>query len=70
MGAKIEEKEDGMIIYGPTKLKAAKIDSHGDHRVAMSAAIAGLIAEGQTLIEDTECIETSFPGFLKDYFKA
>jgi len=70
MGAKIEEKEDGMIIYGPTKLKAAKIDSHGDHRVAMSAAIAGLIAEGQTVIEDTECIETSFPGFLKDYFKA
>jgi 3-phosphoshikimate 1-carboxyvinyltransferase len=69
MGAKIEETEDGMIIYGPTKLKAAKIDSHGDHRVAMSAAIAGLIAEGQTVIEDTECIETSFPGFLKDYFK-
>lgn len=63
MGAKIEEKEDGMIIYGPTKLKAAKIDSHGDHRIAMSAAIAGLIAEGQTVIEDTECIETSFPGF-------
>ena len=63
MGAKIEEKEDGMVIYGPTKLKGAKINSYGDHRVAMSMAVAGLIADGETIIEDTECIKTSFPGF-------
>jgi 3-phosphoshikimate 1-carboxyvinyltransferase len=63
MGARIKEKEDGMIITGPVKLKGAKVKSYGDHRVAMSLAIAGSIAEGETIIEDTDCIETSFPGF-------
>ncbi|MBI5699776.1 3-phosphoshikimate 1-carboxyvinyltransferase [Candidatus Saganbacteria bacterium] len=63
MGAKIKEKEDGMVISGPTKLKGTKVQSYGDHRVAMSLAVAGLIAEGETIIEDTDCIETSFPGF-------
>lgn len=63
MGAKIEEMEDGMIIYGPTKLKGANVQSYGDHRIAMSLAIAGLVAEGETTIENTDCIETSFPGF-------
>jgi len=63
MGARIEEKEDGMVITGPTKLKGAAVQSYGDHRVAMSLVVAGLAAEGETVIEDTECIETSFPGF-------
>jgi len=63
MGAKIEEREDGMVIAGPTKLKGAAVQSCGDHRVAMSLIVAGLIASGETTIEDTECIETSFPGF-------
>jgi 3-phosphoshikimate 1-carboxyvinyltransferase len=65
MGAKITETEDGMIIEGPTKLKGAKVESHGDHRLAMSLAVAGLIAEGETEINNTDCIETSFPGFKK-----
>jgi len=65
MGAKIKELDDGMIIEGPTKLKGAKVKSYGDHRIAMSLAIAGLIAEGETEIDDTACIETSFPGFEK-----
>jgi len=70
MGANIEETDDGMIIKGPTKLKGASlpagkagVKSHGDHRVAMSLAIAGLIADGETEIENTDCIDTSFPGF-------
>lgn len=63
MGAKITELEEGMIIEGPTKLKGTAVKSYGDHRVAMAMAIAGLIAEGETTIEDTACIETSFPGF-------
>lgn len=63
MGAKIKELDDGMIIEGPTKLKGAKVKSYGDHRVAMSLAIAGLIADGETTIGDTACIKTSFPGF-------
>jgi len=64
-GAKIEELEDGLIIHGPTRLHGAKIDSHGDHRIAMAMAIAGLVADGETIIENTACIETSFPGFEK-----
>jgi len=63
MGAKINELEDGMLIEGSTKLYGAKINSYGDHRIAMMAAIAGLIAEGKTEIEEAACIETSFPGF-------
>jgi len=65
MGANIKELDDGMIIEGPTKLKGAKVRSYGDHRIAMSLAIAGLIAEGETEIDDAACIETSFPGFEK-----
>ncbi|MFA5097503.1 MAG: 3-phosphoshikimate 1-carboxyvinyltransferase [Candidatus Margulisiibacteriota bacterium] len=63
MGAKAKETPDGMIIEGPCLLKGAEIESLGDHRIAMSAAIAGLAAKNEMTIENTECIETSFPGF-------
>ncbi len=63
MQVTVEELEDGMIIEGGKKLKAASIHSHGDHRIAMSMAIAGLMADGETTILDTDCIATSFPGF-------
>ena len=63
LGAEVEELADGLRIAGPQKLKGAVVQSWGDHRIAMSLAIAGLIAEGETIIENTECIETSFPGF-------
>lgn len=63
MGARIEEREDGWVIEGPNQLKGATLQSHGDHRVAMSCAIAALAAEGETVIEDTACIATSFPEF-------
>jgi len=65
LGAKLEPRTDGIIIHGGEKLKGARVKSFGDHRTAMSMAVAGLIAEGRTTIEDTECINTSFPGFLK-----
>lgn len=65
MGARIEELDDGLIIHGPTKLKGAEIESYGDHRIAMAAAIAGLITDGETRVDDTACIETSFPGFAQ-----
>ena len=65
MGAKIEEKKDGLIIHGKTKLKGAQVESWGDHRIAMTLAVAGLIAEGETNIKNVECVETSFPGFYK-----
>jgi len=63
MGADIQELEDGMFIVGPTKLKGTTVKSYGDHRVAMALTIAGLLAEGKTTVEDTDCIQTSFPGF-------
>jgi 3-phosphoshikimate 1-carboxyvinyltransferase len=63
LGAEVEELADGLRIAGPQKLTGAVVQSYGDHRIAMSMAVAGLIAEGETIIENTECIETSFPGF-------
>ncbi|MDD5259897.1 MAG: 3-phosphoshikimate 1-carboxyvinyltransferase [bacterium] len=65
MGAKIEERKDGLAIYGSAILQGAIVDSFGDHRTAMSLAIAAMTAEGQTVIKDTACINTSFPGFEK-----
>ena len=66
MGVPVTEFDDGMEIGGGAKLKGAVIDSHGDHRIAMAFAIAGLHAEGVTTINDTECINTSYPGFERD----
>jgi len=68
MGAIIEEKEDGMTVF-PSSLHGAAVFSHKDHRVAMALAIAGLTAEGTTIIEDVECIEKSYPGFAEDLRK-
>ncbi len=64
MGVNVEELEDGLIIEGREKLQPAVIQSYGDHRIAMSMAIAGLMADGETTILDTDCINTSFPGFM------
>ncbi|MBI4709524.1 MAG: 3-phosphoshikimate 1-carboxyvinyltransferase [Nitrospirae bacterium] len=65
MGAGIEELEDGIIIHGRERLLPAALQSYGDHRVAMSMAIAGLMTQGETIIEDSDCINTSFPGFTE-----
>jgi 3-phosphoshikimate 1-carboxyvinyltransferase len=61
-GIKTTEQEDGYTITG-AKLKSATINSHGDHRIAMSFAIAGLLCDMK--IEDTQCIDTSFPNFME-----
>jgi 3-phosphoshikimate 1-carboxyvinyltransferase len=63
MGAHVEEVPDGMVIEGGHPLHGAVLESHGDHRIAMAFAIAGLFAEGKTVITDTACVETSYPGF-------
>ena len=63
MGVDVEEFEDGMTIHGCDKLKGAHLESHGDHRIAMAFAIAGLFASGETIIRGTDCINTSYPGF-------
>jgi 3-phosphoshikimate 1-carboxyvinyltransferase len=66
MGAQIEVFEDGMAITGPTALNGVEVDSNHDHRIAMSFAIAGCIAQGTTEIEGAESIQTSFPTFQED----
>jgi 3-phosphoshikimate 1-carboxyvinyltransferase len=65
MGADIRSLGNSIYVKGPTKLKGASVDSKKDHRIAMSGIVAGLIAEGETTVEDIECIDTSFPGFFE-----
>ena len=65
MGADIEEREDGFAVNGPTRLQGAVCESYNDHRIAMSLAVAALLAEGKTVIKNSECIDISFPGFEK-----
>ena len=66
MGADITGTDDGMIINGGKPLCGAVIDSYLDHRIAMSFAIASLIAEGTTTIKDAECVNISYPNFYSD----
>lgn len=63
MGAKVSAQDDGMIIEGPTALKGTAVAADGDHRIAMAFTVAGLIAEGETVISGAESIATSYPSF-------
>ncbi|MFC1786546.1 3-phosphoshikimate 1-carboxyvinyltransferase [Halobacteriota archaeon] len=67
MGVKIEEKTDGMIIEG-TRIHGAKLHDYNDHRIVMALTIAGLVAEGETVINNAECVEVSYPGFFDDLY--
>ena len=72
MGAIVEEFNDGFSVEGPSKLKGTNIRTFGDHRIAMAFTIAGLIANGETKLDDQKCIDISFPEFfntLKDIIK-
>jgi 3-phosphoshikimate 1-carboxyvinyltransferase len=63
MGVHISATDDGMIIEPSPQIHGADVDSHGDHRIAMSCAILGLMAQSETTISDIECVNTSFPNF-------
>jgi 3-phosphoshikimate 1-carboxyvinyltransferase len=63
-GVPCEELPDGLIITGGAPLRGAQIDSRGDHRIAMAATLLGLLAEGESLIDGAEAVDTSFPGFV------
>ncbi len=65
MGAKIRAVGNSVEIQGPTPLSGTRLHSFKDHRTAMSLVVAGLIADGQTIVEDIECINTSFPNFFE-----
>ena len=63
MGADIEEMKDGFIINGPTPLKGANIETFHDHRIAMAFTIAGLVTNGDVILDHPECASISFPEF-------
>jgi 3-phosphoshikimate 1-carboxyvinyltransferase len=63
-GVSIVETPDGMEITGVSSLKGCAADSFGDHRIAKSMIVAGLVAQNETSVSDVECIATSFPGFV------
>jgi 3-phosphoshikimate 1-carboxyvinyltransferase len=66
MEAKIEELPDGVIIYGGKALSGAEVDSHFDHRLAMSLAVAGLMAKGETVVNHAQVADVSYPSFWSD----
>jgi 3-phosphoshikimate 1-carboxyvinyltransferase len=69
MGATVEERPDGLKVAGRSagKLRGAEIEPRGDHRIAMAFAIAGLAADGPTVIRDADCAAVSFPNFYQEF---
>jgi 3-phosphoshikimate 1-carboxyvinyltransferase len=66
MGARVEERSDGLLVPGGQALHGAEIDSHGDHRIAMAFAVAALRAQGETHIANATAADVSYPGFFRD----
>jgi len=65
MGVQVVELTDGLEIHGRASMHGARLSSFGDHRIAMAFAVAGMFAEGETIIQDIDCVSTSYPGFQK-----
>ncbi|HXD32018.1 MAG TPA: 3-phosphoshikimate 1-carboxyvinyltransferase [Pyrinomonadaceae bacterium] len=65
MGAEVDEFDDGLAVAGPTRLRGAKLQSLGDHRIAMAFAIAACIADGESELDDAACVNVSFPEFFE-----
>jgi len=70
MGAEVEEFPDGLHVAGRQTLHGAEIDPYDDHRIAMAFAVAGLIAQGSTLIKNSGCVDISFPEFFSTLARA
>ena len=70
MGAEVEEFPDGLRVAGRQTLRGAEIDPHDDHRIAMAFAVAGLVAQGATVIKNSSCVDISFPDFFATLAKA
>jgi 3-phosphoshikimate 1-carboxyvinyltransferase len=64
MGAAVEEFDDGLRIVGAARLQGAKLESFGDHRIAMAFSVAALLADGESEITGSECVAVSFPNFF------
>jgi 3-phosphoshikimate 1-carboxyvinyltransferase len=65
LGVSIQEWPDGFAISGPIRPHGSSVDSHDDHRLAMTLAVAGLVADSPTIVEDAACARDSFPGFVQ-----
>ena len=70
LGGNAEETSDSLIIYGNGKLNGGTVDSHNDHRIAMSAFVAGAICENDIVLNNAEAIDKSYPSFMEDFKKA
>ena len=66
MGAEIEALPDGLRVSGPQRLRSAVVSSHGDHRLAMLLGVAGILAEGATVVRKAESVQVSYQGFWDD----
>jgi 3-phosphoshikimate 1-carboxyvinyltransferase len=66
LGVAIEERDDGFAVQGGRPMRGARVSGSGDHRLTMALAVAGLLAEGETIIEDGESVAVSYPGFWTD----
>lgn len=69
MGVKVDVRGDDVRVEGAGALRSASVESHGDHRVAMALAVAGLSTSGGILLSDEECVKVSFPGFFESLAK-
>ena len=69
LGAEVEEYEDGLAVIGGKPLKGTTVPSFDDHRIAMAMGVAGLVAEGETTIEEADCARISFPSFWDELAK-
>lgn len=68
LGVDIQQTHDGFVVKGPNRLIGTRVRSFGDHRIAMALTVAGLAAEGQTVIDDISCVNISYPGFFENLF--
>lgn len=69
IGVKIEERRDGLVVQGPCVFQGGKVNSYGDHRIAMSLVIAGIVGNKDLIVEDIDCVKISYPNFFSDLEK-
>lgn len=66
LGAKARVERDDLVVEGPRRLQGARVNAGGDHRLAMTAMVAGLVSQGEVQVEDPDCVKISYPSFLEE----
>ena len=67
LGAEIEEQPEGLVICGKPRLRGGRVDSAGDHRIAMSAAVAATVCTEEVCVDGADCVRKSYPRFWEDF---